>query len=235
MKKLVILLFLFPSSAFAESSQAETPWSGEVDFGFIKATGNTRTDSMNGKARVKYSKENWIHTASLVVLNATSNGATTAQSYTFNGKSRHNLARRKYMFGNLQYQDDHLSGYRSQVSETFGYGKRVIDERQLFLDLEVGGGARQSTPRSGPSLNEAIGRAHGNLEWKVSKTSVFSQHLTVESGQYNTELQSITALKSRISGNLAMMVSYTVKYNSFVPAGSVNTETISNVALVLDF
>ena len=219
----------------APAQLTDKPWSGEVDFGLIKANGNTKTDSMNGKARIEYSKERWIHSASLVVLNATSNGTTTAQSYTFNGKSRHNFKKREYMFGNLLYQDDHLSGYRSQVSETFGYGRRVIDSPRLSLDMEVGGGARQSTPRGGASLDEAIGRAHGNLEWKVSGTSVFSQHMTMESGRYNTELQSVTALKSRINGNLAMKVSYTVKHNSYVPPGSVKTETISNVALVVDF
>lgn len=241
MKTIAALILLPPLTAIAEpapsppSKSVPKAWSGEVDFGLIRATGNTQSDSFNGKARVKYRQAKWTHTASLIVLNATSNGTTTAQSYTFNGKTRHDYQKREYRFANLLYQDDHLSGYRTQVSGTIGYGQRVVDEPRVFLDLELGGGVRQSQPRFGQGINEAIGRAFGNLEWKVGMNSLFSQHLTMESGRANTQIQSVTALKSKINGNLAMEVSYTVKHNTLVPAGSVKTETITNVALVVDF
>ena len=246
MKKIAVLMLLFPFAAAAATvsesappgsaqSPAATPWSSEVEFGLIRTTGNTRSDSVNARAKTKYHQARWTHTASLAMINSSSNGTTTAQSYTFNGKSRYNFRPREYMFANLLYQDDHLSGYRSQVSETAGYGKRVIDEPRLFLDLEAGAGARQSRPRTGPGTNEVIGRGSGHLQWKVGPYSVFSQRLIVESGSSNTQTQSVTALKSRINGNLAMKFSYTVKHNTIVPVGSAKTETIASAALVMDF
>jgi len=245
MKKLIPVLLL-PMTAVASAepapvateptpSPAVSPWSGEVEFGLIRTTGNTRSNSANGKALVQYQRARWKHSASLAVLNATSNGVTTARSYTFNGKSRYSFRKREYVFANLLYQDDHLSGYRSQVSETVGYGRRVIDRPRLFLDLEAGGGARQSHPVVGPSVNETIARGFGNLEWKLGESSVFTQSLTMESGRDNTQTESVTALKAKVEGNLAMKLSYTVKRNSTVPAGTAKTETIASAALVMDF
>jgi putative salt-induced outer membrane protein len=246
MKKFAPILLLLPLATVVHAEPAPepvdavppaaaSPWSGEVEFGLIRTTGNSSSNSVNGKAQVQYERARWIHSASLAALNSTSNGVTTARSYTFNGKSKFSLQQREYVFANLLYQADHLSGYRSQVSETLGYGRRVIDRPRLFLDLEAGGGARQSQPKTGPNVNEFIARGLGNLEWKIGTNSVFSQNLTIESGRNNTQTQSVTALKAKVEGNLAMKLSYTVKHNTFVPAGNVNTETIASAALVMDF
>ena len=245
MKRFLPVVLLLPLNAFAAAapvsapadatSPAVSPWSGEVEFGWIRTTGNSSSNSANGKAKVQYEHARWKHSAALAVLNSTSNGVTTARSYTFNGKSKFSLHEREYMFANLLYQNDHLSGYRSQVSETVGYGRRVIDQPRLFLDLEAGLGARQSRPITGPSVNETIARGFGNLEWKIGENSVFSQNLTMESGRDNTQTESVTALKAKVEGNLAMKLSYTVKHNTTVPTGNVKTETIASAALVMDF
>ena len=67
MKKLAFLISFLPLTAFAETASTPvsagtaqppvvTPWSGAVEFGLIKATGNTRPNSVNGKARIKLYK-----------------------------------------------------------------------------------------------------------------------------------------------------------------------------------
>ena len=246
MKTFAALLLTFPLSALADTANTSapsepvktpevSPWSGEVEFGLIRATGNTNSNSANGKGKVEYNHNRWKHTATLAILNSSSNGTTTAQSNVFNGKSRYNFQEREYLFANLLYQEDHLSGYRSQVSETAGYGRRVIDQPELFLDLEAGAGARQSNPRTGPSTNEMIARGYGHLQWQVGPSSVFSQRVIIESGSNNTQTQSITSLKSKVNGSLAMKLSYTVKHNTIVPAGSAKTETLTSATLVMDF
>ena len=70
-------------------------------------------------------------------------------------------------------------------------------------------------------------------KWHLSETSLFSQDLTIEAGDKNTYLESVTALSARLVGNLALVASYTIKNNSDVP--SLTEKTDSYTALSLEY
>lgn len=72
-------------------------------------------------------------------------------------------------------------------------------------------------------------------EWKLSDTATFTQDLLVESGAENTYLESKTALSASLVGNLALVVSYTIKSNSDVPLGTEKTDTFTALALEYAF
>jgi len=140
-----------------------------------------------------------------------------------------------YMFGNLRYEDDRFSGYDYQLSESIGYGLRFVDRDTLRMDLEVGLGGRQIRTEGGVSDSEAILRGAGRLAWTLSETAVFSEDLLIESGSDNTFSESVSALKLKINGNLAMKLSLTVRHSSQVPADTEATDTVTSVNLVYDF
>ncbi len=234
-KKLLVLFVLFAPIFVHAEEKVVSKWSGEAELGYLSTTGNTDTTSLHAKGKVVNEREKWKHTGTLEVTNKDSDGVTTAKRLFVTGKSDYKINDLSYLFITASYDDDEFSGYQYQASGAFGYGYHVLKSDNLKLDLEAGLGARQSKLDSGESGSEGIIRGAGDFEWKISKTSVFTQFLSVEAGEDNTISRSVTALKMEIVGNLAARISYSVRHSSDVPPGIEKTDTESVVTLVYKF
>lgn len=210
-------------------------WSGEAELGLVVTTGNTETQSINAKTKVINERVKWRHTLIAEALNTADDIRTTSEKYFLSGKSDYKFSEFEYFFGIVTYEDDRFSGYDYQVSEVLGYGRRIIHEPGLTLDIEGGPGARQSETTDGDSDNELIVRLGGSLEWKISENANFSENLSTEIGEDRTITKSITALKAQIVGSLAMKVSLTIKHTSEVPAGNKKTDSETALTLVYSF
>ena len=234
--KLLLLITLLSTSAVLQAVEpANNKWSGEAELGYLRTTGNTDTESLHAKGKVVNEREKWKHTATLEVTNKSDNDITTAKRWFLTGKSDYKLDEVSYLFGAVSYENDDFSGYDYQATEKVGYGYHVIRKENLKLDLEAGVGARQSKLNTGASNSEAIVSGAGNLEWIISKTSIFSQELLVDIGDDNTVSRSVTSLKMQIVGSLSAKLSHTIKHNSDVPVGTDKTDTESVVTLVYSF
>ena len=83
--------------------------------------------------------------------------------------------------------------------------------------------------------DDTILRLTGDYRWTISETAEFSQSIAIDSVSFNTYTESVTKLTMDILGNISIVVSYTIKTNSDVPAGTVNTDTFTAVALEYAF
>ena len=61
------------------------------------------------------------------------------------------------------------------------------------------------------------------------------QSLGIESGSKNTYTETVSSLSADVWTNLAIVLSYTIKRNSDVPAGSVKKDTFTAVSLKYSF
>lgn len=213
----------------------EKPWSVSAELGGVITRGNSDTDSLNGKLRVGYEQASWRHLLNLEALGASDSGETTAERYLAVYKADYRFDERNYMFGVLRGERDLFSGFEYQISESVGYGRRIILTEKHQLDGEIGPGARQSERDDGETKNEMIARLAAAYRWKLSPTSEFAEDLVVLAGESNTETESVTGLKVKINSSLALRVSYTVKQNSDPPPGSVKTDTTTAINLVFDY
>lgn len=211
-------------------------WSGEVSIGYLSTSGNTSTSSGSAKVAADYVAQQWKNAIAASAINTEDQGQTSAERYTVGDKLDWNFSERNYVFGAVEYEKDLFGGIRERISETAGYGRHVLIGPDHLLDLEIGAGARQTEVQgTGAEERDAIGRAYGKYQWKISATSTFAQALKVESGKSNTFTESVTELKLSVIGNLFATLSYTVKNNSDVPAGSERTDTASAVSLTYQF
>jgi Putative salt-induced outer membrane protein len=245
----VTLLFVLTGAAYADSywvqieanadaarKVATKPgWQGSMSLGYLATTGNTNTRSLNGHALAGYKSGKWQDALSFQGINASQNGVTTAQSYELNGQSDYNFTDRDYVFGMADYLRDTFSGYRRRTSEILGYGRRLLSTATQQLDVEIGGGARQTHYTNATDSSEFVERLAASYLWKFSGKSNFSENIGDEHGTNNTFIQSITALTTNLAGNFALSVSYTVRYNSNVLPGFKNTDTITSISLVYTF
>lgn len=219
--------------AFAQDE--EGPWSGSVALGYLATSGNTDNSSLNSAFALGYDLDRWHHSLDATAIGASDSDVSTAEAYSLGYKAKYDFSEFNYVFGLVDWNKDKFSGYDQQVSEAIGYGRRVINSERHVLNLEIGAGSRQSDLRDGTSLSEAILRGGLDYAWQISETAEFTQDLVVESGSDNTYIESISALRAPIMGNIALVASYTVKQNSDVPLGSEKTDTYTALSLEYAF
>ena len=225
---------LVTGNAVAEDAP-KSLWKASAELGFVTTSGNTETETLNAKAIASTDREKWRHKGQMTALKSSDAVNTTAQKYTLMGKSDYKLEGKNFLFGVVTYEDDKFSGYDYRITEAIGYGRRVIEETNMTLDLEIGPGSRQSKLDSGESDSEAMLRVAANYAWTISKTSKFSEALTVEAGEDVTVTKSVTSLASQIEGNLSMKITFTYKNTSEVPVGLDETDTETAITLVYNF
>jgi len=231
-------LFLMATVSMASAADpqvTDSSWKGNVELGIVTTTGNTETETINAKARAVTEREKWRHTVFVESLNSSNGGDTTAERYVVNGQSDYKFGEHNYFFVMVNYENARFSGYDYRVSEALGYGRRVIGNAALTLDLEIGPGARQSKLDTGGSEDELTVRGAAKLAWKISDTSTFTQDLNTDVGEDTTVTKSVTALTAQVNGSLATKITYTIKNTSGVPVGVEKTDTETAVTLVYSF
>jgi len=235
------ITFVIISISFIPQAIAETPttsdsgWKVEVGLGYVKTTGNTRTTSVKATTKAEHEQQQWRQSANFEALSASENATTTAERYFASGKVDYKYSKFNYWYLTGSYENDRFSGFDRRTSESIGYGRRLIEYPELTLDTELGPGARQTKFDNGDYTSEFIGRIAAALKWHISEHSEFGEDIYSEYGESTTITKSVSALKAAINSQLAMKLSYTVKYTSEVPDDIANTETESVVTLVYNF
>ena len=237
---LTVSLFVITSQAMAAElidSAPEKPskWNSEAELGFVKTTGNTETESFVLKARVINTREKWRHIARGEALRNADGDTVTAEKYFLSGKSEYTFRDRSYVFGLVTYDDDRFSGFNYQLLGVLGYGRVVMERESVKLNLEVGAGGRQSDPEIGDTDNEAVLRAAGDFEWKISKSATFIQELSSDIGEDKTITRSLTALTTKINSYLSSRIAYQLKHSSEVPVGIEKTDTEFTFTLLFKY
>jgi putative salt-induced outer membrane protein len=233
-------------TAVAGPALADEPpqtWSGDVSAGLVTTSGNSQTATSNAKGELVYNSERWRNTLNGAALQTqqtsqlTGQQEVTAERYTAGNKTDLNFTERDYAFLALEYEKDLKGATRERTSETVGYGRKVLTGPDHILELEIGGGVRQTETQATPTApvadrdDDAIGRGRLLYKWNFSENSNFSETAKVESGDTNTFSESVTEAKLSLLGKLYALASYTVRNNSKVPAGTEKTDTITSISL----
>lgn len=235
MKKILASALCALLSAGLVQAEEEGPWSGKASLGYLATSGNTENSTLNSSFEVHYVQNKWEHALTLKAVQASEDEDTTAEAYEAGWKSELNLSDTDFLFGRLKWQKDRFSGYDTQFSQSVGYGRRILKTERHEFNAEIGAGSRQSDLVDGTSENEFILRGGFDYRFIISENAEFLQELSVESGSENTYLESISAVKANLVGNLALVASYTIKNNSEVPVGSEKTDTFTAISIEYAF
>ncbi|MEL7310501.1 MAG: DUF481 domain-containing protein [Pseudomonadota bacterium] len=210
-------------------------FTGKVSFGFLGTSGNAESSSVNGGSTLNWNLDRWTHTLDLAALGAQDDVDTTAEAYLAGWKSEWSINDRSYLFGLLRYEKDKFSGYDQQLTQALGYGRTLVDTERTTWDVELGVGARQSDLRDNTTESETIARFGTDYVYRFNETNEFNANFSVESGDFNTLAQTLLAFKAQLVGDLALVASYRVRYNSDVPVGTEETDTFTAISLEYAF
>jgi putative salt-induced outer membrane protein len=234
---LILLLFvLLTAPSFAQNPPPD-PLTGAAAFGYLATSGNTDSTNANGTFDLTYERTRWTHELALAAVAATSNEVTNAEAYSAKYKAQRPFGedRRSYLFTTVDWRKDRFSAYERELSEAVGYGRRLVERGPHTLKAEIGAGARQAFLIDGTEEADAIVRAAMGYEWMFTDMTGFTQDLVVESGETNTSIQSVSALRARLVGNIGLVLSYRIKDNSDVVLGTEPTDRFTSIALEYAF
>lgn len=226
-------------AAAAEKVEEEVKiWSGDVELGYVSTSGNTEETTTKTLANIKREKDEWRYGVLLESLNSEASGDRSAEKYFFSNRLAYQYSEKNFAFAYASYDDDRFSGFDYQATIAAGYGRRLINDDTMELDIEIGPGYRYSKVDDGSTADdseEVIVRAFSNLIWDFSDNAQFNQTLNIEAGEESIISKSVSALKVKVIGALSMKLAYTIKYTDEVPDGTKHADTETSVTLNYSF
>lgn len=233
-------------------------WTGGIGAGLVKTSGNTETE--NGSAYVDLTRlaGEWTHRLNVAGLYTADSERTTAEKYFISFQTNRALSEKSYVFGFASYDDDRFGSFEYQATAAVGYGRQLIANDKMNLSVEAGPGYRVSKPFNfalvansteiyvdpitnrktklgTESENEVIARFAEMFDWQFSSSAKLLQQLNVETGSDNTVSRLMLALETSVIGNIALRVSYNLKYTDNVSAGTDHADTETAVSLAYSF
>ncbi|BBN80367.1 hypothetical protein PA25_03520 [Pseudoalteromonas sp. A25] len=261
MKLKLLSLCVFAATvncAYAATADVKKTWDVSSEVGAIITSGNTKTTTLKGGIKAKHNLENWHNEYKLSgiykedeIENDAGKRVTerTNEKYSLSTQGNYKLREdHSHLFVYGSYVSDYFGAYRNEAVVSVGYGLRLLNRDDMYLNAEVGPGIKRfehhnssttvdenGNSLAGQSENEVIAVGKLDFNWQVSENARFTQLIAVEYGDSNTKTTAESALMTKINGSLQMKVAYNVIHNSDVAAEKDNTDTETSLTLVYSF
>ena len=231
-----ILLLSLISAYSIEAYCKDKTWSWDTEVGYVETTGNSKSASANVSSEYNKKWKRAILTLRGTHISASQNDITNAESYSLSEKVDVPLNLRFYLYQLLGWEKDRFAGIDYRYNIQLGGGYKILDTEKNRLSGEVGNDYTIEKYTSGD--DESFGSLKGYLKYVYS----FSEHAKFsQEGEilYNlersddTRVNSITALSASLSANLALKISYTIKYDKSPAPGFKKTDTILTSSIIL--
>ena len=246
MKRLIPLscVFLILSSVHAYAATTTKAkadmgkWTGTAQLGVISNSGNSTDTNINGGVTLNYDTQKWKNTGTFKGQLSSNKSGLSARNYDALVQTSYYFLPKDFGYGRAEYNIDTFSAYKYRLSYSGGYGRRLYDNNGLTIDVQAGPGmVTTKETDTNKTNNEFTLYTQGTLNWKISDNVSFEQTISTSFGHPDVYTQAVSALNTKIVGNLGMQVSYTIKHHSYIPSDTDKhkTDTITNITLVYSF
>ncbi len=236
---------VFPELAAAEPVVPPPPpaglfdlaaWDGNLELGGSVSTGNTDEEAIAfGVGLTNDINDVWDHAVNVRFDYARRTGVTTKQRFLADYQINYHPWSRTYVFGYLQYDDDRFSGFDYRLLESAGVGHTLFDNDKQKWKIEGGPGVRQNKI-PGQSLEvEFVAVLSSNYRYFFNESVNAGDTVKVFAGADRTTIENTADMVAKLNAALSAKLSFGVKYDSNVPAGSVKMDTITKISLLYDF
>jgi len=227
-----------------------SPWSGSGgELGFASAHGNSTTESFNGRLKLRYTDDDWVHSMDLFGLRSSAQYTetsddgttkrrrqTTANRYTGSAGSALQLGEHRQITATVRYERDDFATYDRLGTFGLGYGTRLIDGERVTLDTQIGPGVRRThNSETDENRTGLIGRGLFDFKFGITDNTELVNTLLVESGSYNTFAQNDFGVSVNMNQHFALKAGWQARYNSDVAEEKRKTDTLSTMNVVYSF
>ncbi|WP_369571806.1 YdiY family protein [Acidithiobacillus sp. IBUN Pt1247-S3] len=211
-------------------------FSGNLGLGFSNSTGTSQALSLNTEGALHWLRGPWSNDSTLAYNYAQNSGVVSADRLALGNSTKYLFEKNTYAFGLLDYVRNHFDGYFYRVNESAGVGHYLYPSDNMRLALEAGVGAQESHRIGYAAAINPTALLSAKYRWQISKGARLTEDVDavlVESGANN--YQSLLALDTPLLGSLGMRFSFLATYNSRVPVGYKQVNTLTAVNLVYHF
>lgn len=246
------------SAASNVAAEEVQTWQVTSELGAIITSGNTETTTLKGGIKVLQNLDRWNNEYKIDGIykeDEIENDAgvkeeqRTNEKYSISAQGNYKLSNDySHLFIYGSHVSDYFGAYRNESVISAGYGQRLINRSDMWLNAEVGPGYKyfqypdnstevdeNGNSLAGESEGEIIALGKLDYNWQISDNAKFLQLVAVEYGDTNTKVRSETALLAKISGSLQMKVAYNITNNSDVADDKESTDTETSLTLVYSF
>ena len=142
------------------------------------------------------------------------------------------------MFIYGEYENNRFNGFRYQATISAGWSSRFWHDKHSKLKYSFGPGYSISEIEQGNKDEDnkgLIGRAAMEYKRKFSDNATFRQFISTEADQKFTKTKSETSLSTKLTGALAMKLSFVMNLDSSVGPDIEELNTEAAVTLVYQF
>jgi len=238
--KLSVLL----SSLLTAQGALANDWKGRAEAGFISASGNTDSETINAGLRFTKDGALWNHDIAFNTYKASSNDVDSANNVKAEYTLKRDLTERSNLFASLSYLDDDFDGFTEQTSASFGYGYKVIDTEPMSWEVGAGVGYRDTSELrkledgreiEGKDLGNATIVLRSDYRHQLTSNTELVDAFRAEAGAENTFIENDLALVVSINDTFALKAGFIIRHNTDPSEGADETDTITSLNLVYSF
>jgi len=232
------VFFYFASSALAQDAAAPKKWKDAAELSYVQASGNSKTTTIAAKNLYNYDWEKAALELAAGGLGTKSKNTVTAEQYTVSEKVSLKLSGKNYAFEKAVWNKDRFAGIKDRHDVGLGLGRNLLDTADDKLSLEAGGGyIFEDRLRS---ENKSFGTYRGYAKYirTLSATANASQDLEYIGNMQDTKgyrMNAETALVASISTHFSLKTSYLWKYVNSPAAGFKKTDTLTSMAIIVNY
>ena len=243
MRKVLIFGLLFclvgVQTTFAEDLdlKEEHQFSGKVELGGYKTTGNTDTQTYDGTLELNYAFAKWSSEFSFQGSQTAEGGKVTSDYYEATLRGKYELPYHMYALLQYGYRDDYFGGIIRENSYVVALGYHAFaDVPDFSVDIELGYGERISKKVDVVRIDYDPGQ-HLALfaQYDFSKDDTVKYQFTGEYGNDDDYLKHEISWVHQLFADLHIDFSYETRTSTAPELGIVATDTTLSVKLGYEF
>jgi putative salt-induced outer membrane protein len=217
------------------------------EFGFLLANGNTNTSTITAKINTSQELTSWsyqiignaLYKQNQQVLDGEESNQASAQKLFLSGQLDHKLTEpddRLFIYG--EYENNRFNGFRYQAALAAGWTSRLWHDKQSEFKYSIGPGYAISEVEENNTEEDSqnlILRAAMEYRKKFSDNATFRQFVSTEADQEFTKTKSETSISTKLTGTLAMKLSFVMNLDTSVGPDIEELDTEAAVTLVYQF
>jgi putative salt-induced outer membrane protein YdiY len=217
------------------------------EFGFLMAHGNTNTSTIAAKINTSQELTSWsyqiisdaLYKQNQQEAEVEKSNTASAQKLFLSGQLDYKLTEpddRLFIYG--EYENNRFSGFRFQVAFAAGWSSRLWHDEQSEFKYSVGPGyaiSEVEESNTTKSTKKIIVRVAIEYKRKFSDHATFRQFISTEAAQEFSKTKSETSLSTKLTGALAMKLSFVMNIDTSVSPDIKEIDTEATVTLVYQF
>lgn len=220
-----------PASAFALS-----PWDGKISASGLRSTGNSENAAVGVAIDAARTARAFTHNITAYFDLGESNGVTNQRRWGGAYQLDYDFGDRTYVYGRVSYDEDQFSGFDYRLFGGGGLGHYFVQSKPFTWKVEGGPGYRYSPLQGSTEIDQNFAvYAASELDWTIREGVTLEQDFNTTWTSPTTTFQSVTALTTKIWGDISTGLSFEYRYETDPPAGRDNTDTIAKASLIYGF